>query len=29
MGKKMIDKLGHKLHYKEMVEHGWRNRSVF
>jgi putative aminopeptidase FrvX len=29
MGKKMIDKLGHKLHYKEMVEHGWKSKWVF
>ena len=29
MGKKMIDKLGNKLHYKEMVEHGWKSKWVF
>jgi putative aminopeptidase FrvX len=29
MGKKMIDKLGHKLHYKELVEHGWKSKWVF
>ena len=29
MGKKMIDKLGHKLHYKEMVENGWKSKWVF
>jgi len=29
MGKKMIDKLGHKLHYKQMVENGWKSKWVF
>ena len=29
MGRKMIEKLGHKLHYKQLVEHGWRRQSVF
>lgn len=29
MGRKMIELLGNKLHYKKAVEYNWRNRMVF
>ena len=29
MGRKMIESLGYKLHYKEAVEYDWRSRRVF
>ena len=29
MGRKMIEKLGYKLHYKKSVKYDWRTRSVF
>ena len=29
MGRKMIESLGYKLHYKEAVQHDWRSRRVF
>lgn len=29
MGRKMIESLGYKLHYKESVNYNWRTRSVF
>jgi hypothetical protein len=29
MGRKMIGKLGYKLHYKKSVKYDWRTRSVF
>jgi hypothetical protein len=29
MGKKMIETLGNKLHYKKSVTYDWRIRSVF
>lgn len=28
MGRKMIEKLGNKLHYKQLVEHGWKRQWV-
>jgi di/tripeptidase len=29
MGKKMIENLGNKLHYKKSIQYDWRTRSVF
>jgi putative aminopeptidase FrvX len=29
IGKKMIESLGNKLHYKESVEYNWRTRNVY
>lgn len=29
MGRKMIEKLGHKLHYKQLVEYGWKKQWLF
>jgi tripeptide aminopeptidase len=29
MGRKMIEKLGYKLHYKKSVKYDWRTRSIF